>query len=938
MHPEFPAVGQNLRCPVCLSLFATPTGLPCGHFFCTSCLEKTLAVKPRCPLCKSSFTRRDIRGAEDALVADLVRSFRDLQPHALTHGSGALPTQFTQLPDEDCIFEGMRRDAAEKARVSNVARAALGGADVEDEGAAEDEESEVAGVPHSFFARGSAHAPSARVPAPAAGTLASAGDSPRGSLLVSSAAVLGEPRSNTTHGIASTHGSVAAPAPTPLMATPTPAALPESSTRRGSPQRALEPVRVDVLAGPAGMAAAAGAAAPPTVEAPRASPPSESLMQAADLMLGLADGAYEPDVTAALAGDELDVPHPRLPLAAAVAQGDGMQAAETMVLTMSDVVQPPPGADSGTLPVAAPSAPQHVHRVAGDSIGRRAPPPDLADLFLSRNTLHGADHEQSESEAGVCAAASVAPLAPLSDTAAAGTALLHEAKPSVADRLCCICLLPHSDEGDFMVFCDGCDVAVHQGCYGISDEEAGIASGSQGSDADSTLPWYCAACHVSGAHSDTAKPSAAMAHAPGLSQLSICCALCPVATAKDALKPSVAAALRLRYSTSATAASPAGSAPPSSSASSRKAAAKKASPMLARSTEEGSETSSDAASRAAGDALCAFLTSGASLASGSSVARPRFSVHAWRPCIDGSWAHALCVCLVPETSTRTIRQLSDALSSAADIAEAAIAAGIPAEDVLRDLAREDPGALPATKGSLRQSGLAGSKRRGNDSFVARTGPPAAATSGLETSLSFPSPSPDRAGRQRASDARGMGRPRALPPSLSATIELVPVCVRGGSEEDEADATPVSAVSVMSQIPVAVLLPFVDIAALRDSDCAPDAGQSASATAVTGMDADYAPLLPAYGVSVPLLRAAVRWLSQWHAECLMTVDLCVLAKSGRYNMPCDACGLKGREVGAAVQCSKGKCMHAFHPLCAVASFCDGLPGHPQLHPFVKVCRS
>lgn len=35
------------------------------------------------------------------------------------------------------------------------------------------------------------------------------------------------------------------------------------------------------------------------------------------------------------------------------------------------------------------------------------------------------------------------------------------------DTVCDVCQLPDSDEGNEMVFCDGCNVCVHQLCYGV---------------------------------------------------------------------------------------------------------------------------------------------------------------------------------------------------------------------------------------------------------------------------------------------------------------------------------------------------------------------------------------------------------------------------------------------------------------------------------------
>ena len=41
-----------LDCPLCLKLLYQPSILPCGHTFCTLCLERTLDYDLRCPLCR----------------------------------------------------------------------------------------------------------------------------------------------------------------------------------------------------------------------------------------------------------------------------------------------------------------------------------------------------------------------------------------------------------------------------------------------------------------------------------------------------------------------------------------------------------------------------------------------------------------------------------------------------------------------------------------------------------------------------------------------------------------------------------------------------------------------------------------------------------------------------------------------------------------------
>ncbi|XP_052803478.1 PHD finger protein 14-like isoform X2 [Mya arenaria] len=56
--------------------------------------------------------------------------------------------------------------------------------------------------------------------------------------------------------------------------------------------------------------------------------------------------------------------------------------------------------------------------------------------------------------------------------------------------VCCVCLGDISESDDEIVECDNCGVAVHEGCYGISDNQSAASSESSAS----TEPWFCDAC------------------------------------------------------------------------------------------------------------------------------------------------------------------------------------------------------------------------------------------------------------------------------------------------------------------------------------------------------------------------------------------------------------------------------------------------------------
>ncbi|NXG53656.1 TRI25 ligase, partial [Psilopogon haemacephalus] len=60
-EPSLEGLEEELTCSICLCLFNSPVTIPCGHNFCTSCLELTwggLSGSFSCPQCRTTFKSR----------------------------------------------------------------------------------------------------------------------------------------------------------------------------------------------------------------------------------------------------------------------------------------------------------------------------------------------------------------------------------------------------------------------------------------------------------------------------------------------------------------------------------------------------------------------------------------------------------------------------------------------------------------------------------------------------------------------------------------------------------------------------------------------------------------------------------------------------------------------------------------------------------------
>ncbi|CAH1448695.1 unnamed protein product [Lactuca virosa] len=63
-------MGEELKCPICLSLLKYAVSLTCNHIFCNLCIDKSMKSDSTCPVCKTPYRRREIRPAPhmDTLV------------------------------------------------------------------------------------------------------------------------------------------------------------------------------------------------------------------------------------------------------------------------------------------------------------------------------------------------------------------------------------------------------------------------------------------------------------------------------------------------------------------------------------------------------------------------------------------------------------------------------------------------------------------------------------------------------------------------------------------------------------------------------------------------------------------------------------------------------------------------------------------------------
>ena len=116
----------DLECPLCLRIYWDPDVTPCGHTFCSNCLERTLDHDPKCPLCKQSLVEflelRQGAKREDFTDKQLTRIIRRWLPEEHQDRFEAVSSRrFLNriLPFQSIYLSGSRRRARNASPPSN---------------------------------------------------------------------------------------------------------------------------------------------------------------------------------------------------------------------------------------------------------------------------------------------------------------------------------------------------------------------------------------------------------------------------------------------------------------------------------------------------------------------------------------------------------------------------------------------------------------------------------------------------------------------------------------------------------------------------------------------------------------------------------------------------------------------------------------------------
>ncbi|KAL4563544.1 hypothetical protein LXL04_027587 [Taraxacum kok-saghyz] len=86
-------MGEELKCPICLSLLKSAVSLTCNHIFCNICIDKSMRSDSTCPVCKIPYRRREIRPAPH--MDSLVNIYKSME---VSSGVNILVTQTEPHP------------------------------------------------------------------------------------------------------------------------------------------------------------------------------------------------------------------------------------------------------------------------------------------------------------------------------------------------------------------------------------------------------------------------------------------------------------------------------------------------------------------------------------------------------------------------------------------------------------------------------------------------------------------------------------------------------------------------------------------------------------------------------------------------------------------------------------------------------------------------
>lgn len=68
-------LGNNFVCSICNNLIIKATRLPCNHLFCYYCIQKSIRMKPRCPLCRALISSYLTDEDADVAINELLKSY-----------------------------------------------------------------------------------------------------------------------------------------------------------------------------------------------------------------------------------------------------------------------------------------------------------------------------------------------------------------------------------------------------------------------------------------------------------------------------------------------------------------------------------------------------------------------------------------------------------------------------------------------------------------------------------------------------------------------------------------------------------------------------------------------------------------------------------------------------------------------------------------------